>query len=110
MPAGQLAVERDAQRRQVPGKFVGGVSSVSQDVTIGASRMIIYRRTAGGRTVPIELNLNKIKRNPSLAITIRPGDRMFLQYTPWEMVGAAFERHFLEGSVLGFSSAAAFGN
>ena len=100
----------DAQRRPVPGKFVGGVSSVSQDVTVGASKLIIYRRVAGGRTVPIELNLNSVKRNPGEAIAIRPGDRLFLQYTPWEMIAASFERHFLEGSVLGLSSAAAFGN
>ena len=99
----------DSQRRPLPGSYVGGVSSVSQDVTVGASRLVIYRKL-GGRTVPIELNLNRIKKSPSEAITIRPGDRLFLQYTAWEAVGAAFERHFLEGSVLGLSSAAAFSN
>ena len=99
----------DAQRRPVPGKFVGGVSSMSQDVTIGASKLVIYRRSGAG-TVPIELNLNRVKRNPAQAITIRPGDRLMLQYTPIESVAASFERHFLEGGVLGISSALAFGN
>ena len=100
----------DSQRRQLPGRYVGGVSSLSQDVTVGASRLVIYRQVAGKQVVPIELDLNRIKKNPSEAIAIRPGDRLFLEYTAWEAIGASFERFFIEGTVLGISSSAAFGN
>ena len=98
----------DSQQRVVPTRAVGGVSSLNQDVTVGASRVVVFREAPGGRTVPIRLNLNEIKRNPNKSILIQPGDRVYLQYTRLEALAAGFERHFLDGTVLGVASGIQF--
>lgn len=100
----------DSQRRVLPTRQVGGVSSLNQDVTIGASKVIIFREDSAGQTVPIKVDLNKLKRNPANAPVIMPDDRIVLQYTKLEAFAAAFERHFLEGTVLGVASGITFGN
>lgn len=100
----------DSQRRTLPTRHIGGVSSLNQDVTIGASKVIIFREDQNGFTIPIKVDLNKIKRNPATAPVVLPGDRIVLQYTKLEAIAAGFERHFLEGSVLGIASGITFGN
>lgn len=100
----------DSQNRILPTRQVGGVSSLSQDVTVGASRVVIFRNSGSGQQVPIKVDLNRVKRNPSLAPSILPGDRIVLQYTPLQAIGATIERHLLEGAVLGVASAVSIGN
>lgn len=100
----------DSQRRVLPTRQIGGVSSLNQDVTIGASKVIIFREDQSGQTVPIRVDLNKLKRNPATAPVILPGDRVVLQYSKLEAFAAMFERHFLEGTVLGVASGVTFGN
>ena len=100
----------DSQRRVLPTKQVGGVSSLSQDITVGASKVIIFRTLGSGDPLPIKVDLNRLKRNPAAAPVILPGDRIVLQYTPLEAFAATIERHLLEGTVLGVASAVSFGN
>lgn len=99
----------DSQRRVLPTRQIGGVSSLSQDVTVGASKVVIFRQNGAGPVVPIKVDLNRLKRDPSRSPVIKPGDRVVLQYSPLEAVAATFERHLLEGTVLGVASAVSFG-
>ncbi len=93
-----------------PNKAIGGVSALNQDVTVGASKVIVQRTMPNGCVVNIEVDLNKALRNPNERVMIRPGDRLVLRYSRMEAVGAFFERHILEGLVLGASSSLVFGD
>jgi hypothetical protein len=85
----------------------GGASALNQDVTISASRLIIVRRLDNGTRVPIEIDLNKAKRDMTgrQNVVIQPGDYLYLQYGFLEGVGAFFERHLLEGALFGVAGA-----
>lgn len=86
----------------------GGVSALNQDVTISASKLIVVRRLADGTRVPIEVDLNRAKRDMTGRenIIIQPGDYLYLQYSCVEAIGAFFERHLLEGALFGVAGAA----
>jgi hypothetical protein len=86
----------------------GGVSALNQDVTISASKLIVVRRLADGTRVPIEVDLNRAKRDMTGRenIIIQPGDYLYLQYTPLEALGAFLERNLLEGALFGVAAAA----
>lgn len=90
-----------AARQQNFNRGVGGVSALNQDVTISASKVIVLRRLADGSTLPIEVDLNKVKREMTGRenIVVQPGDFLILQYSCAEAVGAFIERHLLEGAI-----------
>ena len=91
-------------------RAIGGVSTLNQDVTVGASSAIILRKMPEGGTIPIKVDLYAMMRKPcSQQIFIQPGDHIILQYSKKEACAAFFERHLLDGLVLGMSSAALFG-
>lgn len=79
-----------------PTRAIGGVSVLNRDVTIGASRVVIERKTPQGTTVRFRVNLYKAMRNPDQRVVIEPGDRLYLEYTAIETVLAFFERHLLD--------------
>jgi hypothetical protein len=85
---------------------IGGVSALNQDVTVGASRVVILRKQPDGTRLPIEVNLHRAMRDPSELIIIEPEDRIFLRYTPGQAVLALFERHLLEGFLIGAATTA----
>ena len=89
--------------REIGGNSVaiGGVSALNQDVTVGASRVVILRKQPDGTRLPIEVDLHRAMRDPSELIIIEPEDRIFLRYTPGQAVLAFFERHLLEGFLIG---------
>ena len=93
-----------------PNKAIGGVSALNQDVTVGASKVVVQRTMPNGCVVNLEIDLHKALRDPNERVMIRPGDRLILRYTRCEAVAAFFERHILEGLVLGASSSLVFGN
>ena len=95
--------ERQMISRQIPTRSLGGVSALNQDVTVGASKVIIQRTLYDGRRVPIEVDLYDALEDPEHQIYVRPGDRLILSYTPCEAMLAFFERQFLEGIVNGAS-------
>lgn len=86
----------------------GGVSALNQDVTISASKLIVVRRLSDGTRVPIEVDLNRAKRDMTGRenIIIQPGDYLYLQYSCLEAIGAFFERNLLEGALFGVAAAA----
>lgn len=79
-----------------PTRAIGGVSALNRDVTVGASRVVIERKTPQGTTVRFRVNLYKAMRNPDQRVIIEPGDRIYLEYTAIETVLAFFERHLLD--------------
>ena len=79
-----------------PTRAIGGVSVLNRDVTIGASRLVIERKTPQGTMVRFRVNLYKAMRNPDQRVIIEPGDRLYLEYTAIETVLAFFERHLLD--------------
>jgi hypothetical protein len=93
-----------------PNKAIGGVSVLNQDISVGASKVVVQRTLANGCIANLEVDLHKALRDPRERIMIRPGDRLMLRYTCAEAVGAYFERHILEGLVVGGSSGLLFGN
>jgi hypothetical protein len=93
-----------------PSRSIGGSSVLNQDVTVGASRVIIHRRLPDGHRVALEVNLYDALKNPNEPIFIRPEDRLYLRYTRWEAPFAFIERHLLEGVVIGAASSLTFGN
>ncbi len=84
---------------------VGGMSVLNQDVAVGASRVIIRRKTCDNKVISVEVNLNKTVRAPENRIFIQPGDYVILEYTKPEAVAAWTERFVLEP----FLSAVSFG-
>ena len=89
---------------------IGGVSVINQDVTVGASKVVVLRKRPDGSRLPIEVDLHRALRDPSYQILIQPEDRVILRYTPLESVAAFFERHFLEGFLIGAASSTLYGD
>lgn len=79
-----------------PTRAIGGVSVLNRDVTVGASRVIVERKTPEGATTRFRISLYKAMRNPEHRVLIEPGDRLYLEYTAIEAVLAFFERHLLD--------------
>ncbi|HUG89371.1 MAG TPA: hypothetical protein VML55_00970 [Planctomycetaceae bacterium] len=102
--------EQSGSNPHHPTKALGGVSALNQDVTVGASKVIVLRTLPDGCEVPIEVDLYKAIRDPGQRVVIQAGDRIILRYTRLEAIGAFFERHILDGAVIGLSSAAVFNN
>jgi hypothetical protein len=86
-------------------RSIGGVAAVNQDVTVGASNIIVLRKLPNGTEVPIKIDLYEALRDPSERILIQPGDYVMLQYTKLEAVAAFVERHIIEPATLGVASA-----
>jgi hypothetical protein len=88
-------------------RSIGGVSALNQDVTISASKVVVLRTLADGSRVPIEVDLYRAKQDMTGRenIIVQPGDYIFLQYSRLEAIGAFFERHLLEGALLGVATA-----
>lgn len=103
------AISLAESRRVLSNKSIGGASVLNQDVTVGASRVIVMRTMPDGCIVPIRVDLKDVKCDPSKSIIIQPGDRIFLQYTKPEACAAFFERHLFDGLTNGFASGFAFG-
>lgn len=93
-----------------PGKSIGGASILNQDVSVGASRVVIHRKLPDDTRVALQVNLYDILKNPNEPILIQPEDRIYLRYAPWEVPFAFLERHLLEGAVIGAASSLTFGN
>ena len=87
-----------------------GNSSLSRDVTAGASSLIVIRRRPDGTRLRIEVDLRDALVDPRERILVRPQDYLILQYRRGEAVVAAFERFFIEGVVLGIASSLTFGD
>lgn len=93
-----------------PGKSIGGASILNQDVSVGASRVVIHRKLPDNTRVALQVNLYEVLKNPNEPILIQPEDRIYLRYAPWEVPFAFIERHLLEGTVIGAASSLTFGN
>jgi hypothetical protein len=106
-----VAMVQEQRVAVLPTRAIGGVTATNQDVTTGASDLIILRPHGDGcRQVAIRVNLYDALRNPCERINVRPGDQLVLQYTRREACAAFFERHILDGAVLGISSGLFFNN
>jgi len=86
-------------------RSIGGVASLNQDVTVGASNIIVIRKLPNGTEVPIKIDLYEALRNPSERVMIQPGDYVMLQYTKLEAVAAFIERHIIAPASLGVAAA-----
>ena len=87
-----------------PTRAIGGVSVLNRDVTVGASRVVVERKTPDGRTQRFRVSLYAAMRNPDQRVLIEPGDRLYLEYTPIEACLAFFERHLFDPYLSGVSS------
>ncbi|MEO2020056.1 MAG: polysaccharide biosynthesis/export family protein [Fuerstiella sp.] len=96
-----IALAETQNRRTLSTTAIGGASVLNQDVTVGASRVIVQRKMPGGSFLPIEINLYDVMKNPGGQILIRPEDRIILRYTRIEACLAFFERFFIDGLVNG---------
>ena len=105
-----IALAESAAGRQQKTNALGGVSVLNQDVTVGASRVIIQRKLPTGKYVLIEVNLYKMMKHPERQLIIQPEDRIILRYTRLESVAAFIERQLLEGAVIGAASSLTFGD
>ena len=105
-----LVMVQSSLNRTLPTRSIGGIASTNQDVTTSASDMIILRPNNCGGQTAIRVNLYEAVRNPCNRIYIRPGDHLILQYTKTERIAAIFERHILDGLILGISSNLFFNN
>lgn len=105
-----LAIVQSQPIRSYPTRSLGGVSATNQDVTVGASNLVILRRRADGSQISIRVDLYKAMRDPQERVLVQPGDHLILQYTRLEAVAAFFERHILDGVILGGSSGLFFSN
>ncbi|MEZ6125680.1 MAG: polysaccharide biosynthesis/export family protein [Planctomycetaceae bacterium] len=79
-----------------PTRAVGGVSVLNRDVTVGASRVVIERKSATGHTETFRVNLYRAMKDPGQRVIIEPGDRISLEYTAVEAWLAFFERHLMD--------------
>jgi protein involved in polysaccharide export with SLBB domain len=86
------------------GNRIGGISAMNQDISVGASTVVVLRQLPDGGQIPIKVNLYKAMRDPEERILIQPGDFIILQYTPIEAVGAFIERNLLAGSLIGIAT------
>ncbi len=100
---GAIAIAQARAQTSV-NRGTGGVTALNQDVTISASQAIILRQMPNGTQVPIQIDLYRAVRHPEERVLMQPGDYLVLQYKPLEAVGAFFERHLLEGALLGVAS------
>jgi len=105
-----LAMVQSSQNRNLPTRSMGGVAATNQDVTVGASELIVLRPMPDGSQLPIRVDLYEAMRNPAERVYVRPGDILVLQYAGCERWGAIFERHILDGLILGISSGLFFNN
>lgn len=96
--------------RTLPTRAIGGVSVLNQDVTVGASEVVVLRQLPDGRQAPIKVNLYDAMRHPEERVLVQPGDYLFLQYTRTESVFAFIERQLLEGAVVGYATSRLYGN
>ncbi len=103
------AISLAESRRVLNNNSIGGASTLNQDVTVGASKVIIMRSMPDGLIIPIRVDLDIVKQDPSQTVLIQPGDRIFLQYTKTEACAAFFERHLFQGIVNGTANGLAFG-
>lgn len=105
-----IALAESQTRQDLPTSTIGGASVLNQDVSVGASRVIIQRKMANGSYFPIEINLYDMLKDPSQQVMIRPEDRVILRYTRCEAALAFFERFFIDGIVTGVAGALTFNN
>lgn len=93
-----LLADTYSRRSQLnaPTRAVGGVSVLNRDVTVGASRVVIERKSADGQVQRFRVNLYHAMKNPDQRVLIEPGDRLYLEYTAIEASLAFFERHLLD--------------
>lgn len=84
-----------------PTKAIGGNSALNQDVTVSASKVVVFRKLPDGREIPIKVDLYRAMRHPEERILIQPGDRVVLQYSRIEAAAAFLERHLFESFLLG---------
>jgi hypothetical protein len=84
-----------------PTKSIGGITALNQDITVSASKVVIFRKLPDGNEVPIKIDLYRAMRHPSERLNIQPGDRIVLQYSRVEAMAAFVERHLLEGFLIG---------
>ncbi|GAB4140252.1 MAG: hypothetical protein Tsb009_09510 [Planctomycetaceae bacterium] len=105
-----MAVVQSQRQGGVATRAIGGISAINQDVTVGASELIVLRKLADGRQASIRVDLYKALRDPNERILVQPGDHLILQYTRLESIGAFIERHILDGVILGGSSGLFFSN
>jgi hypothetical protein len=84
-----------------PTKALGGVSILNKDVTAGASQVVVFRKLPDGQEIPIKIDLRRALQDPTERLAIVPGDRIVLEYTRCEAVGAFLERHLFEGFLIG---------
>ncbi|MBX3443091.1 MAG: hypothetical protein KF774_11855 [Planctomyces sp.] len=88
-----------------PTQSVGGVSALNGDVSVSPSRVIVRRRFADGRIVPIEVDLYRARLRAEEDILIMPRDLILLEYTCGEATLAFIERHLLAGALFGVAAA-----
>lgn len=105
-----LAIVQSQPVRSYSTRAIGGPSATNQDVTVGASNLMILRRRADGSQISIRVDLYKAMRDPNERVLVQAGDHLILQYTRIEACAAFFERHILEGAILGGSSGLFFSN
>jgi hypothetical protein len=107
-----LSIAQSRGNSQGSPRSIGGVSALNQDVTISASKVIVLRKMADGSQLPIEVDLNKVKREMTGTenIIVQPGDFLILQYSCIEAVGAFIERHLLEGALFTLAGSQFTGN
>ena len=84
-----------------PTKSIGGITALNQDITVSASKVVIFRKLPDGNEVPIKIDLYRAMRDPNERLNIQPGDRIVLQYSRVEAMAAFVERHLLEGFLIG---------
>ena len=87
------------------GNRIGGIAAINQDISVGASDVVVLRQMPDGSQIPIKVDLTKALRDPQERILIQPGDYIILQYKPLEAVGAFIERNILAGSLIGLAAA-----
>ncbi|WP_310820916.1 polysaccharide biosynthesis/export family protein [Stratiformator vulcanicus] len=107
---GAIALAEQASDGPYPTPAVGGVSVLNQDVSAGASKVVVHRPLPGGGRLPIEVDLYRALNDPNENLIVEPGDRVFLRYNRYEAFVAFCERHLIEGAVIGGASALTFGN
>lgn len=105
-----IAIAESRSTKEPNTRAVGGVSALNQDVTVGASKVVLHRQFPSGRRMSIKIDLYDAMKDPNNRVLVQPGDRIYLRYTPMESVFAFFERHLFEGAVIGAASSLTFGD
>ncbi len=55
------------------GNRIGGVASLNQDISVGASDVVILRKTPDGNLIPIRVDLRRADRDPKHRLRVLPG-------------------------------------